>query len=387
MLKVSTSLPKIKKIKKSLVIITALFLFILLVFSMGILKGAAKTNTKDEQEKPIPTDNRLNLVSFNELPENYSKIEEDPPPISLPQKNLAPDLSPNRPENIKADPEQGKLKEKALNSNIFFNTENKTTALYNEAQRHQPYTHADDRTFEMMGKALECAQPGNRSETRINQQNKQQYLDKKMNDASPVYLNHRIQEPLSPYQIMAGTVLPAVLITGINSDLPGNIIGQIRENIYDTVTGNYLLVPQGSRIIGVYDNMITWGQNKVSIVWSRLMMPDGSSIIIDNMPGSDLSGYSGLHDRVNNHYMKLSSAILLSTILSVGAVESQGDTENYRPSIRQQLAANIGANINKAGQKILDRQLDVPPTIEIKPGHSFNIMVNKDVILREYTGG
>ncbi len=198
------------------------------------------------------------------------------------------------------------------------------------------------------------------------------------------YVKHAIQDPISPYQITAGTILPAVLITGINSDLPGQIIAQIRENVYDTATGRYLLVPQGTKVIGTYDNMISWAQERVMQVWSRLVFPNGSSILLEGMPGGDLAGNSGLADSVNYHYAKLASAVLLSAFLSAGAKSYGGNVEGYYPTLRQDISAQAGADLNRTGQKIVDRQLNVAPTIQVRPGFKFVVMVNRDLVLRPY---
>jgi type IV secretion system protein VirB10 len=213
---------------------------------------------------------------------------------------------------------------------------------------------------------------------------------KKKEDDDVVYVHHALQNPLSPYQIMAGTVIPGVMITGINSELPGQIIGQVRENVYDTVTGNYLLIPQGTKIIGRYDSVIAYGQERVLIVWNRLIMPDGSSLIIDRMPGTDLGGYSGLKDKVNNHYLKLTAGVILSTLLSLGASVSAG-TPGYNDDdngydITNRFAENAGESINKAGQKIIGKMLNIQPTLEIRPGFTFNVMVNRDIVVRPYKG-
>jgi type IV secretion system protein VirB10 len=189
---------------------------------------------------------------------------------------------------------------------------------------------------------------------------------------------------------MAGTVIPGVMITGINSELPGQIIGQVRENVYDTVTGNYLLIPQGTKIIGRYDSVIAYGQERVLIVWNRLIMPDGSSLLLDRMPGTDLGGYSGLKDKVNNHYLKLTAGVILSTLLSLGASVSAG-TPGYHDKddgydITNTFAENAGESINRAGQKIVGKMLNIQPTLEIRPGFTFNVMVNRDIVVRPYKG-
>jgi type IV secretion system protein VirB10 len=199
------------------------------------------------------------------------------------------------------------------------------------------------------------------------------------NHSNAFYSNNKQTPPLSPYEVKAGTVIPGVLITGINSDLPGQISGQVRENVYDTVKGKYLLIPQGTRIIGVYDSKIAFAQSRVMVIWTRLIFPNGWSLDIDNMPGTDLSGYSGLKDKVNNHYGKLFAGALLTSILAVGAKEATGNA-----SESDMMAQGLSENVANIGTKVTEKNLDVQPTLEIRPGFKFNLFVQKDFILRPY---
>jgi type IV secretion system protein VirB10 len=224
------------------------------------------------------------------------------------------------------------------------------------------------------------------------QMEKRDFVKAKEDDKA-VYLTHAMQKPVSPYQIMAGAVIPGVLITGINSELPGQLIGQVRENVYDTVTGNHLLIPQGTKLLGRYDSVIAYGQERVLIVWNRLIMPDGSSILLDTMPGTDLGGYAGLKDKVNHHYGKLVAGVILSTLLSVGASVAAG-TDPYRAykddegyDVTNKLAEQAGQGANQAGQQIVSKMLNIQPTIEIRPCLTFNVMVNRDMVLQPYQGG
>jgi type IV secretion system protein TrbI len=199
------------------------------------------------------------------------------------------------------------------------------------------------------------------------------------------YVNSEIQKPKSTYQVMAGTIIPVSLITGINSDLPGMIVGQVRENVYDTVTGNYLLIPQGSRLIATYDSMISYAQNRVLVVWSRLIRPDGTSINFDSAPGTDLEGYAGLRDSVDYHFFRILSGVVLSSALSATVTRSQGATANTEDmNYNQAFAANAGSEINSLGQEITRKNINIQPTIKIRPGFSVNVLVNKDMILPPY---
>jgi type IV secretion system protein VirB10 len=190
---------------------------------------------------------------------------------------------------------------------------------------------------------------------------------------------HRIEDPITPFEVMAGTVIPASLITGVNSDLPGTVIAQVTQNVYDTVTGGTLLIPQGARLLGRYDSVIAFGQSRALLVWSRIIYPDGASIVIDNMPASDVAGYSGLSDEVDFHTFRLLKGIVLSTLLGVGTELSFGSTES---DIVAALRESAQTATNQAGQKIVQRNLDIQPTITIRPGWPLRVIVHKDLVFR-----
>jgi type IV secretion system protein VirB10 len=190
----------------------------------------------------------------------------------------------------------------------------------------------------------------------------------------------RVMPPASPYVLQAGAVIPAALITGIRSDLPGQITAQVTENIYDSPTGRILLVPQGTRIIGQYDNAVQFGQRRVLLVWNRLIFPNGRSIVLERQPGADAAGYAGLEDGVDYHWWDLAKAAGLSTLLSVGAELAIDDDDRLLRAIR-----NGGQDtINDAGQEIIRRQLNVPPTLTIRPGFPVRVIVTRDLVLEPY---
>ncbi len=186
-----------------------------------------------------------------------------------------------------------------------------------------------------------------------------------------------------PFTVQAGNILPALLLTGINSDLPGQIIGQIKTSVYDSTTGKYLLIPQGSRLIGLYDAQIVHGQERVLVVWKRILFPNGKSINLEGMPGIDLSGYAGFNDQVNNHYSKIFGSVILMSILSSGAQLAQPQQPsdyNQPPNINQMLAQNLGTHIADVGTALLNKNINIPPTLQIRPGYEFNITVTKDIV-------
>lgn len=197
------------------------------------------------------------------------------------------------------------------------------------------------------------------------------------------YNSYEEMKSFSPYEIKAGSILPGIMITGINSDLPGTIIGNIREDVYDTVSGNYLLVPKGTRVVGTYDSAITFGQSRILIVWQRLIFPNGNSLNLENFPGVDLSGYAGITGKVNNHTFKLFQAVVLSSILGAsGAIVTNNryDNDDWRVAAAQ----GGGEQVISIGNTVANKILAIQPTIEVAPGSRFNVIVNSDIILTPY---
>lgn len=190
----------------------------------------------------------------------------------------------------------------------------------------------------------------------------------------------RVAAPTSPFVLQAGSVIPAALITGIRSDLPGQITAQVTQHIYDSPTGSMLLIPQGTRIIGEYDNGVAFGQRRVLLVWNRLIFPNGRSIVLERQPGADTAGYAGLEDGVDYHWWDLMKAAGLSTLLAVGAELTMDDDDRLIQAIR----SGSQDTINNAGQQIIQRQLQVAPTLTIRPGFPVRVIVTRDLVLEPY---
>lgn len=188
-----------------------------------------------------------------------------------------------------------------------------------------------------------------------------------------------------PLELKTGTVIPSAMVTGINSDLPGNIIAQVSQNVFDTATGRNLLVPQGAKLFGVYDSRVIYGQERVLVAWNRLMFPDGSAVTLGAMPGSDMAGNAGYTDKVNNHYLRIfGSAILMSMITggmsySMDSLDkSGGDSDN--PTLQNEMGAALASQLGQATLQLLQKNLNIKPTLEIRPGYQFNVIVTKDVV-------
>ncbi len=191
----------------------------------------------------------------------------------------------------------------------------------------------------------------------------------------------RLQAPASPYVLQAGTVISGALVTGIRSDLPGQITGQVTENVYDSPSGRYLLVPQGAKLIGIYDSQVTFGQSRILLVWTRLIMPDGTSIVLERQPGADTQGFSGLEDEIDDHWGKLFKAAVLSTLLSVG---SEAGSTGQQSDLFQALRCGASDSISQTGNQVVRRNLNIQSTLTIRPGFPVRVIVNRDLILAPY---
>ena len=193
----------------------------------------------------------------------------------------------------------------------------------------------------------------------------------------------RIDAPASPYVLQAGAVISAVLITGLRSDLPGQVTAQVTEDTYDSPTGRILLIPQGTRLIGQYDAQIAFGQSRALLVWNRLIMPNGRSIVLERQPSADAEGYAGLEDVVDNHWGILFKAALLSTLLSVGSEAGNAGNGNAN-SISQAIRQGTSQSLNQTGEQVVGRSLSVQPTITIRPGFPVRVLVTHDLVLEPY---
>jgi type IV secretory pathway VirB10-like protein len=196
----------------------------------------------------------------------------------------------------------------------------------------------------------------------------------------------RVSALVSSYVVQAGNIIPASLITGIRSDLPGQITAQVTENVYDSPTGRFVLIPQGTRLIGIYDSQIASGQSRVLLVWTRLILPNGRSIVLERQTGADSAGYSGLEDGVDNHWGALFKAALLSTLLGVGSELGSTTGAGSNGDVITALRRGSSDSLNQTGQKVVQQNLNVQPTLTVRPGFPVRVIVNRDIVLEPYKG-
>lgn len=367
-----------KHIKKKPLIAVALTLVGILLFSL--FKPETSSKKKKENTPPPPKEKIHVTDTVGDLPSTYKELKKREVPLVVKDIEVENSQLPEPTSTLKASSvpqttskqltqEQQELlrrqkqeADQAKRSNIGFrNFENKNSTVVVPA----------DQTSSV-GMDYDSNRQGS----------KKNFL--KNETAEPFYLSSVKSKPLSEYLVQSGNIIPGVLITGINSDLPGSIVGQVRENVFDSLTGNYLLIPQGTRMIGTYDSNVTWGQDRVLIVWQRLLFPNGESINLENMPGVDLSGYAGFSDKVNNHFGTLLKGVLLSSVMGATSAVVTGNNGNDS-SWGAEAGKGAGQVIVELGDKFAQKALERQPTIEIRQGYRFNILVHRDMILSPYS--
>jgi type IV secretion system protein VirB10 len=354
-------------------------------------------------EELYSTDRKSKPEGLAALPKDYGEIKPETPVLGPPlpgdlgppilerQKQLG--LAPGVPESEvdrEAEAERQRLAQQARaarEAGVFFQIANRSTASVAAEEMvpsHQPEL-ADSQSASSEANRLSLDPDRDPNY----QQHKLDFLNGKAADG--IYNSHALQDPVSPYQVMAGTVIAAALVTGLNSDLPGEVIAQVTENLYDSVTGQTLLIPSGSRLIGSYDHVVAFGQSRALVVWRRIIMPDGSSIEIDNLPATDAAGHAGLEDEVDFHTWRLIKGVALATLLGVGTELSFGSSggdpgSGSGASLVRALRQSTQQSTNEAGQRLVEKDLDIQPTITVRPGWPLRVIVEKDLVLRPYRG-
>ncbi len=344
-----------------------------------------------EQTELYNVDRVSKSEGLDGLPSDYSKLPRKVPELGPP---LPGDLGPAivkaqqpvtptyAPPGHDPDDARRKEAEAAAGSSVFFRsgTPGKTAAPAT-AQAAGPASALAGFDPLAAGPASTAAQPSDPTAVQNRQDQKEAFLK---GGSTETRNSGNLQMPSSPYQVMAGTVIAGALVTGIKSDLPGDVIGTVTEPVYDTATGKFLLIPQGSRLLGKYNSQVSYGQSRVQVVWSRIILPDTSSLKLDNPAGTDPAGYSGLEDGVDWHWDRVFAGAALTTLLGVGA--ELAEPENRQNGNRIVIAGRDSAqdSINQGGQEMTRRNMSIQPTLTERPGLPVRIIVNRDLVLRPY---
>ncbi len=334
---------------------------------------------------------------LDRLPADYSRLPAKVPELGPP---LPGDLGPaivrsqqpavasyTPPGQDAAAAERDAMRkeaEAAAGSSVFFRSSNqRAAAALAQVATATPASASSLPGFDPQaaGPASTAAQPADPTAVQNRQDQKEAFQKAGTTETRN---SSNLQMPTSPYQVMAGTVIAAALVTGIKSDLPGDVIGAVTEPVYDTATGRYLLIPQGSRIFGKYNSQVAYGQSRVQVVWNRIILPDTSSLTLDNLAGTDPAGYAGLEDGVDWHWDRIFAGAALTTLLGVGA--ELAAPENRQNGDRVIIAGrdSMQDSVDQVGQEMTRRNLNIQPTLTERPGLPVRIIVNRDLVLRPY---
>ncbi|MCL4777322.1 MAG: TrbI/VirB10 family protein [Gammaproteobacteria bacterium] len=385
--------------RRTLVMLAGGLAVLVLGATMWSLRPAQRRSADEPAEQLYNVDRVSRSEGLNRLPADYSKLPPTLPP-QVPELGppLPGDLGPaivrsqqpavasySPPGQDPAAAERDALRkeaETAAGSSVFFRSGGQRAAdTTPQVAAATPASGLAGFDPLAAGPDSTAAQPTDPTAAQNRQDQKEAFLK---GGSTETRNSGNLQLPASPYQVMAGTVIAGALVTGIQSDLPGDVIATVTEPIYDTATGRHLLIPQGSRILGRYNSQVSYGQSRVQVVWNRIILPDTSSLTLDNLAGTDPAGYAGLEDGVNWHWDRIFAGAALTTLLGVGA--ELAAPENRQAGDRVIIAGRDSAqdSINQVGQEMTRRNLNIQPTLTERPGLPVRIIVNRDLVLRPY---
>ncbi|MDA8520198.1 TrbI/VirB10 family protein [Acidovorax sp. NCPPB 4044] len=371
--------------------------------TMWSLQPKSKGSAKEPTEL-YDVDRVSRSEGLGRLPSDYSKLPPAQPAVPELGPPLPGDLGyamaksqgpavatyspPGQDHGAAERDAQRKEAEQAMASSVFFRSggQRATAASASSATEGAQAAASSLAAFNPMaaGLASIAAQP-TASADQATAQNRQEQKEAFQKGGSTETRNSgALTLPASPYQVMAGTVIAGALMTGIQSDLPGDVIATVTEPVYDTATGRHLLIPQGSRILGRYNSQVRYGQSRVQVMWNRIVLPDTSSLTLDNLVGSDPAGRAGLEDGVDWHWGRIFAGAALTTLLGIGA--EMAAPENRQDGNRIVIAGrdSLQDSVNQVGQELTRRSMNIQPTLTARPGLPMRVLVNRDLVLRLY---
>jgi type IV secretion system protein TrbI len=358
-----------RRVLTGLVGIGAIVIFAALIFALS--QGSRRSGGGPELYN---TDNKTTPDGLTSLPRDYGGLAPDKP---LPEIPPAPGDA-GRPQLVPGPdaPEQQRLaqeNEAARLSRLFA-----TTGTRERPAEAAPATPAaDTKTVPGQGEAAPL-DPG----ALLNMQDRKLAFVNGAVDRKTVSPDH-LENPVSRYVVQAGSVIAAALITGMRSDLPGEVTAQVTENVYDSPTGRYLVIPQGAKLTGTYDSQVAFGQDRLLLVWTRLILPNGGSIVLERQPAADRQGFNGLEDEVDQHWGRLFMGAALSTVIGIGAELGSNANDSAVASALRQGSSN---SLSQTGQQITQRNLNIQPTLTIRPGFPVRVIINRDLVLAAWQG-
>ena len=346
------------KIKKSFVL--ALIAVVIVVITYAFISASIKVKKANNIQKSQEENEEVvkkTAPNFDFLESDYSKLKK----IEEEEKEKT------YRELVKTEIEEKKVDDSILGPNI------KMEEYYTQLLQEEMQSRLSDIDYSIISKNNNI-----KADTSTSTEESKNITE------DTEYNKYSIKEMKSPYELKAGSFIPGILVSGVDSQIEGKMVGLVRENVYDSIRGKYLLIPKGTKIIGEYSSGVAYGQDRILIIWQRLIFPNGKSISLENFPGVDLSAYAGMKGRVNNHNIELLKSVILSSVLGGGAALVNRSKDTRIQSWENAMASGAGERIIDIGDSLSERILNIKPTITIKAGSRFNIIVNADLILEPY---
>ena len=378
--------PQVARMSKKPLLIGGAFLFVLLlVFLWGFFKDSTP---KDEQEvefvenkndKPLVQGENLQGLALPTAPEGVVSSSE-----YLPGQNATQPIivvtGPKEDETLKREQEQlrryrlqaqiGALGSPLLAKRVG-GTKQERDSYGNTSSQNARASGQNDERYKETSYDAEA------------DKDKEAFFGR-ADAMDSDWISPNVRTTGQKFEVKTGSVIPSVMVTGVNSDLPGAMIGQVSQNVYDTATGRHLLIPQGTKVYGVYDSRVVYGQERVLIAWNRLIYPDGSAMTLGAMPGADQAGYAGFTDEIDNHYMRIFGSAFMMSLITGGmayTMDSLGSGGNDDDvSIQGEMTSALAAQLGQTTTTMLQKNLNIKPTLEIRPGYQYNVVVTKDII-------
>ncbi len=374
--------PNTKNLSKKILILTVLIVSGIIGL---VLFQIANTGNKSQEEEKA----QVQEIQINENKIDFAPTTKDaglllPPQIEEPKEEIKEEAFPEIKISRMPEPSENVKRFIQMREQAYIAALNASTTAYTGSHSSIQSEQRNETTVPIS--ATERPMPQNMAiNTNENAYDvsanidKEQFFERSQPDNQ--WINQNLRTTGQKYEIKTGSVIPAAMVTAINSDLPGNMIAQVTQNIYDSATGSYLLIPQGTKLFGVYDSRVIMGQQRVLVAWNRIIFPDGSAMTIPSIPGADMAGNSGFNQKVDNHYFRIFGSSILMALITAGTAyavdENSSDNEN---SLSSQLNSALAQQLGQASTSLLQKHLNIAPTLEIEPGYQFNIVLTKDLV-------
>lgn len=373
--------PNVTTVPKKIVFFVICFAAVGFLIVFNNLFSEEEKETKPKEEVEIHVENNEQF-----FPKSNDTGLLTPSPVEEPKEEIKDEVFPEIKISRMPEPSENVKRFIQMREQAYLAALNATTVAYTGSHSSAVQTEQPAENYTPIS-AAERPMPQNMA---INAGentydvsaniDKEQFFERSQPDNQ--WINPNMRTAGQKYEIKTGSVIPAAMVTGINSDLPGNMIAQVTQNIYDSATGNYLLIPQGAKLFGVYDSRVIMGQQRVLVAWNRIIFPDGSAMTIPSIPGADMAGQSGFNQKVDNHYFRIFGSSILMALITAGtayAVDENNNSDNEN-SLSSQLNSALAQQLGQASTSLLQKHLNIAPTLEIEPGYQFNIVLTKDLV-------